>query len=279
MAIQKSKPTTPGRRFHSRVSGADITKQEPEKSLTVIKKKNSGRNNMGRVTVRHQGGGHKRRLRIVDFKRTTDGMSGKVAAIEYDPNRSCRLALIHYENGVKAYILATKNMKVGDKVLSGEKIDVAEGNALPLSGIPLGALIHNIEFRPGGGGRAARSAGNYATLIAKEGERAHVRMPSGEVRLFNLRCRATIGQVGNEEHNLASAGKAGRNRWKGRRPTVRGTVMNPCDHPHGGGEGKSKCAGRPPCSPWGVPAKGGKTRSKRKSNKMIVTHRNKKKRK
>jgi large subunit ribosomal protein L2 len=278
MSLKRSKPTTPGQRFHVYVSNEDITRDKPEKSLTKIRKQKSGRNSMGRVTVRHKGGGHKKRIRIIDFKRDIEGLKGKVVSIEYDPIRSSRIALIHYPNGVKKYIIATKNMKVGDRIESGPKVDVSEGNSLPLSEIPLGATIHNIEFRPGGGGRVARSAGIYATLLAKEAGYAHVRMPSGEVRLFNVKCRATIGQVGNEEHSLESLGKAGRKRWMGVRPTVRGTVMNPCDHPHGGGEGKNKTSGRHPVSPWGVLAKGGKTRSKRKSNKAIVTARKKKKR-
>jgi large subunit ribosomal protein L2 len=278
MALIKSKPTTPGRRFHVGLSNADITKDKPEKSLTKVKSRNGGRNNMGRVTVRHRSGGHKKKIREIDFIRSRDGVEGKIAAIEYDPHRSSRIALVNYTDGVKKYIIATKNMKVGDRVQSGTGIDITEGNTLTLREIPLGAMVHNIEMRPGAGGRVARSAGMYATVLAKEGDYAHIRMPSGEMRLFNLKCRATIGQVGNEEHNLISLGKAGRKRWMGIRSTVRGTVMNPCDHPHGGGEGKNKTAGRHPVSPWGVPAKGGKTRSKRKSNKYIVTARNKKKR-
>ncbi len=276
MALKKSNPTTPGRRFHIGLSNEDVTKDKPEKSLTVTKKKNGGRNNQGRLTVRHKGGGHKRRLRIMDFKRDRDNVEGKIVSIEYDPNRSSRIALVHYTDGVKKYILATKNMKVGSRIKSGPGVEILEGNTLTLSEIPLGSLVHNIEFRPGSGGKAARSAGMSATLLAKEGEQAHVRMPSGEVRLFNLKCRATMGQVGNEEHSLVSYGKAGRKRWLGVKPTVRGTVMNPCDHPHGGGEGKNKTAGRHPVSPWGVPAKGGKTRPRKKSNKSIVTSRKKK---
>lgn len=278
MPLKRSKPTTPGRRFYIGVSNEDITRDKPEKSLTKIRKRTAGRNNTGRITVRHHGGGHKKRLRIVDYKRDLDGIAGKIASIEYDPNRSSRIALVHYTNGVKKYIIATKNMKVGDRIISGPQAELSEGNALTLSEIPLGAIIHNIEFRPDSGGKAARSAGIYATLLAKEGGYAHVRMPSGEVRLFNIKCRATVGQVGNEEHNLQSYGKAGRKRWMGIRPTVRGTAMNPCDHPHGGGEGKNKTAGRHPMSPWGVLAKGGKTRSKRKSDKLIVTARKRKKR-
>jgi len=279
MGVKKHKPTTPGRRYYVALDNAEITRSSPEKSLTRKKKSSGGRNNTGRVTVRHRGGGHKRRLREVDFKRNRDGVEGKVVAVEYDPNRSSRIALIHYENGVKKYVLATKNMKVGDRILSGEDIDIAEGNTLPLRDIPPGTLIHNIEFRPGAGGKIARSAGTFAQIVAKEGKTAHVRMPSGEVRLINTNCRATIGQVGNEEHSNTSMGKAGRQRWLGFRPTVRGTVMNPVDHPHGGGEGKNKSAGRHPVSPWGVPAKGGRTSDKRKSNKAIVTDRRKKKRK
>jgi len=278
MALKKSKPTTPGRRFYVALSNDDITKDKPEKSLTKVKSRNGGRNNQGKVTLRHRSGGHKKRIRNVDFKRDRDGVEGKVVAIEYDPHRSSRIALVNYTDGVKRYVVATKNMKVGDRIHSGSGIDVSEGNCLELREIPLGAMIHNIEMRPGAGGKIARAAGIYATVVAKEGDYAHVRMPSGEVRLFNLKCRATMGQVGNEEHNLVSLGKAGRKRWKGIRSTVRGTVMNPCDHPHGGGEGNNKSAGRHPVSPWGVLAKGGKTRSKRKSNKYIVTARNKKKR-
>jgi len=278
MALKKSKPTTPGRRFYVALSNDDITKDKPEKSLTKVKSRNGGRNNQGKVTLRHRSGGHKKRIRNVDFKRDRDGVEGKVVAIEYDPNSSSSIALVNYTDGVKRYVVATKNMKVGDRIHSGSGIDVSEGDCLELREIPLGAMIHNIEMRPGAGGKIARAAGIYATVVAKEGDYAHVRMPSGEVRLFNLKCRATMGQVGNEEHNLVSLGKAGRKRWKGIRSTVRGTVMNPCDHPHGGGEGKNKSAGRHPVSPWGVLAKGGKTRSKRKSNKYIVTARNKKKR-
>jgi large subunit ribosomal protein L2 len=277
MSLKKYKPTTPGQRFVQLVDRSDITKQKPEKSLTRKKKQNAGRNNTGRVTCRHRGGGHKRRLREVDFMRAKDGLEAKVVAIEYDPNRSARLALLHYTDGTKAYVLATKNMKVGDRIQSGPGIDVTEGNCLPLRDIPLGSTISNVELNPGRGGKIARSAGIFAQLIAKEGKYAHVRMPSGEVRLIHQSCRATMGQVGNEEHSLQSIGKAGRTRWLGIRPTVRGTVMNPCDHPHGGGEGRNKTSGRHPCSPWGTPAKGGKTRRASASNKFIVTSRKKKK--
>jgi len=281
MGVKKYKPTTPGLRYCTVLSGEEITKSRPEKSLTRVKKKSAGRNNTGRITVRHHGGGHKQRLRDVDFKRARRNVEGKVVAIEYDPNRTANLALVHYVDGVKAYVIATKNMKVGDRLTAGggADVDVAEGNSLPLSDIPEGTFIHNIEFRPDGGGKIARAAGVYAQIIAKEGKIAHVRMPSGEVRLINLKCRATIGQVGNEDHAHTSLGKAGRNRWRGIRPSVRGTVMNPCDHPHGGGEGKNKSAGRHPCSPWGVLAKGGKTRKKGKSDKFIVADRRKKRRK
>ena len=278
MPVKKYKPTTPGRRFASIVERDDVTRDKPEKSLTKSKKRCSGRNNTGRVTVRRRGGGHKRRLREVDFKRIKDGVEAKVVAIEYDPNRSARIALLHYTDGTKAYVLASKNMKVGDRIMNGVEIDLNEGNCLPLSQIPLGSFIHNVELTPGRGGQLARSAGMYAQIIAREGTYAHVRLPSGEVRLVNVKCRATMGQVGNEEHSLVSLGKAGRSRWMGKRPKVRGTVMNPCDHPHGGGEGKNKSAGRHPVSPWGVPAKGGKTRPANKSNKFIVTSRKKKKR-
>lgn len=278
MPVKKHKPTTPGQRFYISLNNDDVTKDKPERSLTTTKKQKGGRNNMGRVSTRHRGGGHKRRLRDVDFMRKRDGVEGKIAAIEYDPNRSSRIALVHYTDGIKKYIIATKNMTVGDRILSGEEIDIVEGNTLPLKHIPEGTFIHNIEFRPGAGGKIARSAGTFAQIIAKEGEKAHVRMPSGEVRLININCRATIGQVGNEDHAHVSIGKAGRKRWMGIKPTVRGTVMNPCDHPHGGGEGKNKTSGRHPVSPWGTPAKGGKTRSKRKSNKEIVSDRRRKRR-
>lgn len=278
MPVKKYKPTTPGQRFHIGLMNDDVTKDTPEKSLTTMKKMKGGRNNMGRVTTRHRGGGHKRRLRDVDFMRKRDGVEGKIAAIEYDPNRSSRIALVHYTDGIKKYIIATKNMTVGDRILSGEEIDIVEGNTLPLKDIPEGTFIHNIEFRPGAGGKIARAAGTYCQIIAKEGQKAHVRMPSGEVRLININCRATIGQVGNEDHAHVSLGKAGRKRWMGIKPTVRGTVMNPCDHPHGGGEGKNKTSGRHPVSPWGTPAKGGKTRNKRKSNKDIVSDRRRKRR-
>lgn len=280
MPLKKCKPTTPGRRFATLLDRSDITKDKPEKSLTRPKKKHAGRNNTGRLTVRHQAGGHKQRLRIIDFARNDkDGVVGKVVAIEYDPNRTARIALIHYTDGVKRYIIASKGMKIGEKILNGEKIDVNEGNCLPLRDIPLGSFIHNVELTPGQGGIIARAAGMHAQIVAKEGAYAHVKMPSGEVRLINLKCRATMGQVGNEEQNLVSLGKAGRKRWMGIKPTVRGTVMNPCDHPHGGGEGKNKTAGRHPVSPWGVLAKGGNTRSKKKSNKAIITSRKKKRKK
>lgn len=278
MPVKKYKPTTPSQRFHIGLMNDDVTKDKPEKSLTTMKKMKGGRNNMGRVSTRHRGGGHKRRLRDVDFMRKRDGVEGKIAAIEYDPNRSSRIALVHYTDGIKKYIIATKNMTVGDRILSGEEIDIVEGNTLPLKDIPEGTFIHNIEFRPGAGGKIARAAGTYCQIIAKEGQKAHVRMPSGEVRLININCRATIGQVGNEDHAHVSLGKAGRKRWMGIKPTVRGTVMNPCDHPHGGGEGKNKTSGRHPVSPWGTPAKGGKTRSKKKSNKDIVSDRRRKRR-
>ncbi|MEW5947353.1 MAG: 50S ribosomal protein L2 [bacterium] len=276
MPLKKYKPTSPGKRFTALVSNEELSRKRPEKNLTFTKKEKGGRNNSGKVCVHHRGGGHKRRVRALDFRRDKHGVTARVASIEYDPNRSARIALLHYADGEKRYVIAPKGLSPGDIVASGPDVDITTGSALPLSEIPLGSLIHNIEMRPGGGARIARSAGVFAQVIAKEGAYCHVRLPSGEIRLFQKNCSATMGQVGNEEHSVASIGKAGRKRWKGRRPSVRGTVMNPCDHPHGGGEGKNKSAGRNPVSPWGVPAKGGKTRNPRKSNKMIVSKRKKK---
>ncbi|MDA8235095.1 MAG: 50S ribosomal protein L2 [Clostridia bacterium] len=276
MAVKKFKPTSPGRRTMTVSSFEEITTSEPEKSLLKPLKRKAGRNNQGRLSVRHQGGGHKRMYRIIDFKRTKDNIPAKVASIEYDPNRSARIALLNYADGEKRYILAPVGLKVGDVIYSGPDSDIKVGNALPLRNIPVGTLIHNIELKPNKGAQIVRSAGASAQLMAKEGDYAHVRMPSGEVRLIHLNCRATIGQVGNLEHENITIGKAGRARWLGIRPTVRGVVMNPVDHPHGGGEGRSP-VGRNPVTPWGKPALGAKTRKKKNpSDKFIVKRRNKK---
>ncbi len=273
MGLRSFKPTTPGRRFMVISDFSEITKKEPEKSLVVPLKKHSGRNHHGRITVRHRGGGHKRKYRIIDFKRDKIGIPAKVVAIEYDPNRSARIALLFYADGEKRYILAPKGVKVGDTLMSGPDAEIRPGNALPLEKIPVGTIIHNIEFEPGKGGQIARSAGTYAQLMAKEGNYALLRMPSGELRKVHIKCMATVGMVGNEDHINQSHGKAGRRRWMGWRPSVRGMAMNPVDHPMGGGEGRSK--GHIPKSPWGIPAKGYKTRrGKRKSDKFIVKRRN-----
>lgn len=273
MGIKRYKPTSPGRRFTALSDFQEITKKEPEKSLLAPINYKGGRNNRGRITTRHKGGRVKRRYRIIDFKRDKDGIPARVVAVEYDPNRTARIALLHYEDGDKRYILAPLNLKVGDRVMSGPDADIKPGNALPLSAIPVGTTIHNIELKPGAGGKMVRAAGGAAQLMAKEGGFAHIRLPSSEVRLVSLECRATVGQLGNVEHELQSEGKAGRGRWKGRRPTVRGTVMNPVDHPHGGGEGKSS-AGRHPVTPWGKPTLGYRTRKKNKpSDKYIVRRR------
>ena len=271
------KPTTPSRRHMSDPSFAEITKFSPEKKLTVILKKTAGRNSYGKITVRHIGGGNKRKYRIIDFKRNKDGVPAKVATIEYDPNRTANIALLHYVDGEKRYILAPLGLQVGDTVVSGETADIKPGNALEIKNIPVGTLIHNIELKPGKGGQIVRSAGNAAQLMAKEGSYAQVRLPSGEVRMIPMNAKATIGQVGNIDAENVSLGKAGRKRHMGIRPTVRGSVMNPCDHPHGGGEGKSPI-GRPgPVTPWGKPALGYKTRKKKNpSDKLIVKRRNSK---
>lgn len=273
MGIKKFRPTTPSRRHMTVMTFEEITKTEPEKSLTVPLKSTGGRNAKGRLTVRHRGGGHKRLYRIIDFKRNKDQVPAKVAAIEYDPNRSANIALLHYRDGHKAYIIAPQDLKVGDVVVSGSGSDIKVGNAMPLKDIPVGSLIHNIELRPGKGGQLVRSAGTVAQLMAKEGPYAHVRLPSGEVRLIHVNCRATIGQIGNLEHENMTLGKAGRSRWLGIRPTVRGSVMNPADHPHGGGEGRAPIGRKYPVSPWGKIAIGGKTRKKKPSDKMIVKKR------
>ncbi len=277
MAIRKFKPTTPGRRAMSVVSFSEITKTEPEKSLLAPLNKSGGRNVYGRITARHRGGGAKRAYRIIDFKRDKDGVPAKVAAIEYDPNRTANIALLHYADGEKRYIIAPVGLNVGDTVMSGPDADIKVGNALPLASIPVGSIIHNIELKPGKGRQHVRSAATSAQLMAKEGDYAHVRLPSGEVRLINIACRATIGQVGNLDHENVSLGKAGRSRWLGRRPHVRGVVMNPVDHPHGGGEGRSPIGHPSPLSPWGKKTLGKRTRKKNKpSNKYIVRRRNEK---
>lgn len=275
MALKKYNPTSPGRRFMSVPTYEEITKTVPEKSLVEPLKKKAGRNSYGRITVRHRGGGNKRQYRIIDFKRNRDGIPAKVVAIEYDPNRSANIALIQYEDGVKSYILAPVGLTVGQEILSGETADIKPGNTLMLKDIPVGTIIHNIELYPGHGGQLVRAAGNAAQLMAKEDEFAQVRLPSGEVRMIRMICRATIGQVGNLDHENVRIGKAGKTRYLGIRPTVRGSVMNPNDHPHGGGEGKSPI-GRPgPVTPWGKPALGLKTRAKKnKSNQYIVKRRN-----
>lgn len=276
MAVKKYKPTTPGRR-HATVSDFSVlTKKRPEKSLTRPLKRDAGRNVNGRITRRHSGGGHKRLYRIIDFKRLKDGIPAKVEAIEYDPNRNARIALVSYKDGKKSYIIAPLKLKAGDTVISGEKADIKVGNALPLKNIPTGTIIHNIELKEGKGAELVRSAGGYAQLLAKEGKYANIKLPSGEVRLVELNCRACIGQIGNTTHEIIQLGKAGRKRWLGIRPTVRGTAMNPVDHPHGGGEGKNKSSGRNPVTPWGKPTLGYRTRKKNsKTDKYIIRRRNK----
>jgi large subunit ribosomal protein L2 len=274
MGVREYKPTSAGRRFMSVATFEEVTKDRPEKSLISPAKRTGGRNNVGRITTRHIGGGHKRKYRAIDFRRDKLEVAGKVAAIEYDPNRSANIALIHYVDGEKRYILAPAGLRVGDAVVSSRKGDteIKEGNTLPLKMIPLGTFVHNVEMKPGKGGQMARSAGNYAQVVAKEGDYGHLRLPSGEVKLINLSCTATIGQVGNIDHENVDWGKAGRSRWRGVRPTVRGTAMNPVDHPLGGGEGRTK-GGRHPCSPWGQLAKGLKTRKNKRTDKFIVKKR------
>jgi large subunit ribosomal protein L2 len=272
MPVKTFKPITPGQRFKTVSSFEEITKTTPEKSLLVPLKKKGGRNNFGRVTSRHRGGGHKRAYRIIDFKRRKDDIPAKVAAIEYDPNRSARIALLHYADGEKRYILAPIGLKVGDTLMSGETTEIRIGNSMPIKNVPLGSFIHNIELKIGKGGQLARGAGTYAQLMAKENNYATLKLPSGEIRLVLLECRATIGQVGNTEHENITYGKAGKSRWLGRKPKVRGVAMNPVDHPMGGGEGKSS-GGRHPCSPWGVIAKGKKTRPKKASDSLIIKRR------
>src|ERR671914_2332985 len=269
MALKKYKPTTPGRRFMTSSSFEEVTKSKPEKSLTKPVTKKGGRNNAGRITTRHKGGGHKRRYRVIDFKRVKDGVPAKVAAIEYDPNRSAYIALLHYADGAKSYILAPARLRVGTAVESGPNADIKPGNALPLASIPTGTLVHSVELKPGQGGRMARSAGSSVQLVAKDGDHGVLRLPSGELRRVLLSCRATVGQVGNTDHANQASGKAGRSRWLGKRPTVRGSAMNPVDHPPGGGEGKSK-GGRHPVTPWGVPTLGKRTRSKHKESDNLI---------
>ena len=276
MAIRIFKPMTNGSRQRSVLTSEEITKTTPEKSLVVTKKKTNGRNNQGKITVRHRGGGVKRKYRLVDFKRVKDGITAVVASIEYDPNRSANIALINYKDGTKAYIIAPKELKVGDVVESGEKVDVKIGNAMPIANIPVGTVIHNIELRPGKGGQLARSAGGSAQILGREDKYVLIRLASGETRKILGTCRATIGVVGNEDYGLVKVGKAGRTRHMGIRPTVRGSVMNPNDHPHGGGEGRAPIGRSGPMTPWGKPALGYKTRkNKKESDKYIVTRRNK----
>jgi large subunit ribosomal protein L2 len=275
MAVRKRKPTSPGRRFQTVTDFAEITKDRPEKSLLAPRPRTGGRNSYGRKTSRHRGGGHKRQYRLVDFKRVKDNFEAKVAAIEYDPNRNCRIALLHYLDGEKAYILAPEGLKVGDRVRSGREADIRPGCALPLRYIPVGTTVHNVELRPGGGGKMARSAGTSVQLVAKEGDYATLRLPSTEMRRVLIDCRATVGTVGNAEAELVKIGKAGRNRWKGVRPQSRGVVMNPVDHPHGGGEGKTS-GGRHPVSPWGKPE--GRTRNKKKQSQKLIVRRRKQRR-
>ncbi len=270
MAIRKRRPTSSGRRFQTSSDFSEITKTRPEKSLITSKPERGGRNSGGRITSRHRGGGHKQQYRMIDFKRSKDEVRAKVAAIEYDPNRTCRIALLHYLDGTKAYILAPKGLEVGQHIESGQRADIKPGNALPLRYVPVGTVIHNVEMRPGQGGRIARSAGMSVQLVAKEGDFATLRMPSTEMRRVPIDCRATIGEVGNAEHELVKIGKAGRNRWKGVRPQSRGVAMNPVDHPLGGGEGKTS-GGRPAVSPWGKPER--RTRKKSKSSQQFIVRR------
>jgi large subunit ribosomal protein L2 len=274
MAVKKVKPTSPGRRFQNYAGFEEITKTTPERNLIKALKKSGGRNANGRVTSRRRGGGHKRYYRMIDFKRNKDGVPATVAAIEYDPNRSARIALLNYADGEKRYIIAPLKLSVGDMVMSGPDADIQPGNALPLANIPLGTHIHNIELRIGKGGQIVRSAGTFAQLMAKEDRYALIKLPSGEVRMVLLNCKATVGQLGNVTHENVSLGKAGRNRWRGRRPKVRGVAMNPVDHPMGGGEGRSS-GGRHPCSPWGMPTKGYRTRKNKRTDRYIVKRRTK----
>ncbi|CAN5676387.1 50S ribosomal protein L2 [soil metagenome] len=270
MGIRTRKPTSPGRRFQTVSDFSEITKDRPERTLLAPKPRSGGRNAQGRKTARHRGGGHKQQYRLVDFKRVKDGVTAKVAAIEYDPNRTCRIALLHYADGAKAYILAPRGLKVGDRVQSGQGSDIKPGNALPMRYIPVGTTVHNVEMRPGQGGKIGRSAGIAVQLVAKDGDFATLRMPSTEMRRVLIDCRATVGEVGNSEHELVKVGKAGSNRWKGIRPQTRGVAMNPVDHPLGGGEGRTS-GGRPAVSPWGKPE--GRTRDKNKSSQSLIVRR------
>lgn len=272
MGMKKYKPTSAGRRFQTTLDFSELTRKQPEKSLLVPRKKSGGRNVHGRITSRYIGGGHKRMYRILDFKRDKRDIPARVASLEYDPNRSANIALLHYGDGEKRYILAPLDLKVGDTVMSGERADIMPGNALPLKNIPLGTLVHNLEVKPGKGGQLIRSAGSAGQLMAREGNYATLKMPSGEVRLIHVTCFATVGQVGNLDHENVSLGKAGRKRWLGRNPRVRGVVMNPVDHPLGGGEGKSS-GGRHPVTPWGIPTKGYKTRQNKATDRFIVKRR------
>ena len=277
MAIRKYKPTTPSRRAMTNSTFEQITKSTPEKSLLVELKKTGGRNNMGKITTRHIGGGHKRKYRVIDFRRNKDGVVGTVAAVEYDPNRNANIALIHYLDGEKRYILHPQNLVVGAKIISGEQVDIQVGNAMPLANIPEGTVVHNVELSPGKGGQIARAAGTSVQVLGREGKYAILRLQSGEVRKILLTCRATVGAVGNEDFNLINLGKAGKNRWKGVRPTVRGSVMNPVDHPHGGGEGKSPIGKDAPRTPWGKRALGVKTRKTNKKSTQLIIRRRKQK--
>jgi large subunit ribosomal protein L2 len=274
MAVKAYKPTSPGRRFQTVATFVDITCTTPEKSLLRPLKKTGGRNCYGRITARYIGGGHKRQYRLIDFKRDKRDIPARVASIEYDPNRSARIALLHYRDGEKRYILAPLDLKVGDTIMAGDEAEYRSGNALPIKKIPIGTLIHNVELKIGKGAQMVRSAGSFAQIMAKEGDYAHLRMPSGEVRLVHQNCYATIGQVGNLDHENVSVGKAGRNRWLGTKPRNRGVAMNPVDHPMGGGEGRSS-GGRHPCTPWGVPTKGYKTRTNKRTNHYIIKRRSK----
>ncbi len=273
MAIVKSKPTSPGRRFVVSVKNDELHSGKPHAALLDKKSKSGGRNNNGRITVRHIGGGHKQHYRIIDFKRNKDGIPGKVERLEYDPNRSANIALVLYADGERRYIIAPKNLKAGDQVQSGQEADISVGNSLPMRNIPVGTVVHCVELKPGKGAQIARSAGTYVQIVAKEGSYVTLRLRSGEMRKVLAECRATVGEVGNSEHMLRSLGKAGATRWRGVRPTVRGVAMNPVDHPHGGGEGRTS-GGRHPVTPWGVPTKGKKTRSNKRTDKYIVRRRN-----
>ena len=276
MPQRKRKPTSPGRRFQTVADFSDITRTRPERSLVEKQTSTGGRNNYGRKTARHRGGGHKQRYRVIDFRRDKDGVPAKVAALEYDPNRSCRILLLHYHDGEKRYILAPRGVEVGDTLQSGQGSEIKPGNALPLRYIPVGTVVHNVELQPEGGGKMARSAGASVQLVAKEGDYATLRLPSTEMRRVRIDCRATVGEGGNQEHELIKIGKAGRNRWKGVRPQSRGVAMNPVDHPHGGGEGRTS-GGRHPVTPWGKPTKGKRTRSNKSTDKFIMRSRHQRK--